>query len=99
MFFEPAENPLQVVQEMVGYAHKARRNGIVSLDKELDRIKDPFLKKSLMLAVDGTEPDELRGIMQLELDNVASATTTFRGFSNPRAAFPPPWESSERSWA
>src|SRR6202008_1363768 len=37
----------------------------------LNEIEDPFLKKSLMLAVDGTEPDELRKIMELELDNQA----------------------------
>jgi len=69
VFFEHDENPLQVVNEMVVYAQKARRDGIVSLDRDIESIKDPFLKKSLMLAVDGTEPNELRAIMQLELDN------------------------------
>jgi chemotaxis protein MotA len=69
VFFEPNENPIQVVKEMVGYAQKARRDGIVSLDSDIESIGDPFLKKSLMLAVDGTEPHELRAIMQLELDN------------------------------
>jgi chemotaxis protein MotA len=69
VFVEPGEDPIQVVKEMVGYAQKARRDGIVSLDKDIDKVGDPFLKKSLMLAVDGTEPNELRAIMQLELDN------------------------------
>jgi chemotaxis protein MotA len=53
------------------YAQKARRDGIVSLDSELEQINDPFLKKTLMLAVDGTEPQELRKMMELELDNQA----------------------------
>ena len=35
---------------------------------DLAKIKDPFLKKALMLAVDGTEPQELRKMMELELD-------------------------------
>ena len=43
----------------------------MSLDAELEKIQEPFLKKSLMLAVDGTEPDELRKMMELELDNKA----------------------------
>jgi len=43
----------------------------VSLDSDLQEITDPFLKKSLMLAVDGTEPDELRKIMEFELNNQA----------------------------
>ncbi len=53
---------------MVGYANKARQEGIVSLDNQLESIDDPFLKKALMLAVDGTEPQELRNIMDVELD-------------------------------
>lgn len=69
VFFQPNHNPGQMVQELVKYANRARREGIVSLDAELENIKEPFLKKSLMLAVDGTEPQELRTMMELELDN------------------------------
>ncbi len=58
-------------RQLVQYAQKARREGIVSLDAELPQIEDSFLKKSLMLAVDGTEPQELRKMMELELDNQA----------------------------
>jgi len=56
---------------LVQYAYRARREGIISLDAELEKIKDPFLKKALMLAVDGTEPEELRKIMELDLVNQA----------------------------
>ncbi len=42
---------------------------MVSLDAQLATIKDPFLKKALMLAIDGAEPEELRKMMELELDN------------------------------
>ena len=59
---------METIRTIVTTAHKARRNGIVSLDSELDAIQDPFLKKSLMLAVDGTEPRELRAIMELEIE-------------------------------
>ena len=54
---------------IVSFANKARRSGIVSLDADLPTIADPFLRQALMLAVDGTEPSEVRKIMQLELDN------------------------------
>lgn len=60
-----------LIQEMLGYAHKARKEGIVSLDSGLEKIQNPFLKKSLMLAIDGTEPEELRKIMELEMGNLA----------------------------
>ncbi len=69
VFVEPKNDPRQVVQELVKFAYKARRDGIISLDAELEKIQEPFLKKSLMLAVDGTEPEELRKMMELELDN------------------------------
>lgn len=69
VFFQPVRNPEGMVQELVRYANRARREGIVSLDAELENIQEPFLKKSLMLAVDGTEPQELRQMMELELDN------------------------------
>ena len=71
VFFQPKHYPGEMVQELVRYANRARREGIVSLDEELETVKDPFLKKSLMLAVDGTESQELRTMMELELDNQA----------------------------
>lgn len=71
VFFEPGDDPLEVVKVMVGFAQKARKEGIVSLDPEIVKIHDSFLKKSLMLAVDGTESAELRKIMEFELDNEA----------------------------
>jgi chemotaxis protein MotA len=71
IFFERTLHPEQVIRELVGFANKARKEGIVSLDSELSHVQDAFLKKSLMLAVDGTEPQELRKMMQLELDNQA----------------------------
>ncbi|MBI1740358.1 MAG: flagellar motor protein [Acidobacteriales bacterium] len=69
VFLEPGENARSMVEALVKYANQARREGIVSLDAELPNIREPFLRRSLMLAVDGTEPQELRKIMELELDN------------------------------
>ena len=71
VFFERKLDPQQIVRQLVVFANKARRQGMVSLDTELPGINDPFLKKTLMLAVDGTEPQELRKMMQLEIDNQA----------------------------
>jgi len=57
----------------VAFANKARRNGVVSLDSDLQTIQDPFLKQALMLAVDGTDPTELRKIMRVSLDSIAES--------------------------
>jgi chemotaxis protein MotA len=71
IFAAPRTDPMATVRELVKYANHARREGIVSLDQSLENIDEPFLKKSLMLAIDGTEPQELRKMMELELDNRA----------------------------
>lgn len=68
---DPSRDPHALIEEIVRHAQKARKDGIVALDADLDQVSDPFLKKSLMLAVDGTEPEEIRKMMQLELDNQA----------------------------
>ena len=69
VFLERKRDGQAVIREIVAFAKKARKEGIVSLDKDLERIDEPFLKKSLMLAIDGTEPQELRKMMELELQN------------------------------
>ncbi len=71
VFVNPQRNPQATIGQLAEFAQKARREGIVSLDAELPQIEDSFLKRSLMLAVDGTEPQELRKMMELELDNQA----------------------------
>ena len=68
VFFNPETESDALVQNLLRYAYKARKEGLLSLDTELARIQDPFLKESLMLAVDGTEPNDLRKIMRVSLD-------------------------------
>ena len=69
VFAAPRKHNEQLVRLLVAFANKARRNGVVSLDADLQTIQDPFLRQALMLAVDGTEPSELRRIMQVSLDS------------------------------
>jgi chemotaxis protein MotA len=55
---EPESDAL--VQNLLRYALKARKEGLLSLDAELAKIHDPFLKESLMLAIDGVNATDLR---------------------------------------
>jgi len=68
VFFERDHDPVPIVEEIIAYATKARKSGIVSLEKEADAIQDPFLRKALNLAVDGTDLDVIRKIMELEIN-------------------------------
>mgnify|MGYP005839373395 CR=1 len=67
VFFDPVSRPTELIEEIIGYAAKARKNGIVSLEQDAEKIHDPFLRKALNLAVDGTDLQELRRMMDLEL--------------------------------
>jgi chemotaxis protein MotA len=71
VFSAPSKQNDDLLHQLVAFANKARRNGVVSLDSDLGAIQDPFLKQALMLAVDGTEPAELRKIMRVSLDSIA----------------------------
>ncbi len=69
VFAAPRKQNAQLIAMLVTFANKARRQGVVSLDADLQGIQDPFLKQALMLAVDGTEPADLRKIMRVSLDS------------------------------
>jgi chemotaxis protein MotA len=57
-----------IAEELVGYVTQARKNGLVSLEQEVGSISDPFLRKALNLAVDGTDLQEIRKMLELEID-------------------------------
>lgn len=69
VFSMPRQDNSQLIKYLVLLDNKARRQGVVSLDGDLESISDPFLRQTLMLAVDGTEPAELRKIMHMRLDS------------------------------
>src|SRR5262249_14397114 len=59
--------PNDVIDEIVKFANKARREGIIALENDAAEIKDTFFKKAIMMAWEGTEPKELRETMECEL--------------------------------
>ena len=69
VFFTPRDQNVKLIETMVTFAIKARRSGVVSLDSDLKSLEEPFLRQALTLAVDGTEPAELRKIMSLSMDS------------------------------
>jgi chemotaxis protein MotA len=66
-------NNSELIKQLVLLDDKARRRGVVSLDDDLNSIEDPSLRQMLMLAVDGTEPAELRKIMHVRLDTATES--------------------------
>jgi chemotaxis protein MotA len=67
VFFEESNSTADTIDALIQYAGKARKNGIVSLETEAAAISDPFLRKALGLAVDGTDLQELRKMMEIDI--------------------------------
>jgi len=63
----PKVDPEQVVKDIINYATKARRNGLISLEQEAQAVKDPFIKKGISLVVDGIDPQKLRETLEAEI--------------------------------
>jgi|SRR5271157_891509 len=67
VFFDRVYTPDGVIEEIIEYATQARKQGIVSLEQQAAAIQDPFLRKTLNLAVDGIDMSQIRSIMELEI--------------------------------
>ena len=62
-----AHQPDGAIKTVVQMAEQARREGLLSLEDAAKSIEDPFLQKGIQMAVDGTDPDELREILDTEI--------------------------------
>jgi chemotaxis protein MotA len=57
-----------IIEQIIGFAMKARKSGIVALEDDAYALDDPFLRKALSLAVDGNDVRDIRSIMDLEIE-------------------------------
>lgn len=64
------DNPDEVIDKMVGYAERARREGMLALEEDSENETDPFLRKGLRLAVDGTDPQLLEKILETDVEQI-----------------------------
>jgi chemotaxis protein MotA len=60
-------DPESVVEPLVKMAERARREGLLALESEMETVDDPFMRKGLQMAVDGTDPDDLYEILSAEV--------------------------------
>lgn len=66
-FFHKGIAPEHVVKLMGELSEKARRDGILALEAEIEKLKDPFLSSGLKMAVDGVDPNAIEATLRLEL--------------------------------
>ena len=66
-FISTDPNLLTMVQTIVSFAEKARREGLLSLESDVAELRDEFLRKSIQLVVDGTDPELVKAILDTEI--------------------------------
>ncbi|MFT8887953.1 MAG: MotA/TolQ/ExbB proton channel family protein [Ethanoligenens sp.] len=68
MMFQKKHDYPQLIEMMCEVANKARRDGLLSLESEADKIKDPFIKKGLGYIADGADPEFLKQLLNNEIE-------------------------------
>jgi chemotaxis protein MotA len=88
LVWESKENASSILEELIRYGTKARRSGVISLESEAQEIQNPFLKKGMMLLIDGVDAAEIRGALELdqvifenEVDNDAQVFEIAGGYA------------------
>lgn len=60
----------EIIGRFVELSKKARKEGLLSLENEIENIDDDFIKSGVQMVVDGIEPETIREIMELEIDEM-----------------------------
>lgn len=91
VFKTPKADVGEVIKHIIDLSNIARKEGLLALEEAANGIEDEFLKKGVMLVVDGTDPELVRGIMEADLMCVESRHKTTIGFWEKWAELGPAW--------
>lgn len=84
-------NVPEIIQKIIDLSNVARKEGLLSLEEAAGDIDDEFLKKGILLIVDGTDPELVRAIMETELVSVEDRHKEKIGFWENLGAMGPAW--------
>ena len=89
IFKAPTLNTSDMIGKIIELSNVARKEGLLSLEEAATDLDDPFLKKGILLIVDGTDPELVRAIMETELVSVEGRHKDTIGFWDTLAAMGP----------
>ena len=90
-FKPPVLDPAGAIDTIVQLANTARKEGVLALEESAANMDDQFLKKGIMLIVDGTDPELVKGIMETELGYTDERHGGVALFFENLAAYAPSW--------
>lgn len=65
-------NEPKIITDLVGFAERARREGLLALEDNLEDLEDQFMRKGIQLVVDGTDPEIIKNILYTEVEKMES---------------------------
>ncbi len=87
----PVMDTKLIIQKIIDLSNVARKEGLLSLEEAASDLDDPFLKKGILLIVDGTDPELVRSIMETELISIEGRHKDRIGFWDNLGAMGPAW--------
>lgn len=87
---QSADTP-EVIKKIIDLSNVARKEGLLSLEEAAGDLDDAFLKKGILLIVDGTDPELVRGIMETEMISVDERHKKKINFWSDLGAMGPAW--------
>ncbi len=87
----PSTNTPEIIKKIIDLSNVARKEGLLSLEEAAGDLSDEFLKKGILLIVDGTDPDLVRAIMETELVSIDGRHKKKIDFWEKLAAMGPAW--------
>lgn len=85
----PPPETSETIAQMVSFADKARRDGLLALEEEAKNIEDPFLKRGIQMAIDGTDPEVVREVLETEVAAIKERHKVGAKFFGDMGAFAP----------
>ena len=67
VFVPPVVSPETIIDQVASWSAVARKEGLLTLENQIDALPDPFMRKGLQLLVDGVEPNRLREVLEVEI--------------------------------
>ncbi|MBD8871431.1 flagellar motor protein [Rhodanobacter sp. DHB23] len=68
IFKPPMHRPEDLISRVVGWSEISRRQGLLGLEPQIEAEPDPFIRKGLQMLVDGSEPEAIRSVLEVDMD-------------------------------
>jgi chemotaxis protein MotA len=74
---KPRASQVESIVDMLnGFAQKARKDGLLALESDVEAVEDPFIKRGLQMVIDGFEPDTVEEILEIEIESMQARSSS-----------------------